>query len=144
LPTSGRADTFSFFGVGANVVVDGSQFPWGFERGEGSGWAPARVRRVFRPLWWGCGRYVELMVITAAEPLTPTRPGFATVEIRPRLGSLAYARGTLVHPRSEIAVDVYMGEDGLHGQVSLPPGVRAGCTSASASMQSRRAATRFN
>jgi len=55
--------------------------------------------------------------------IRPTSPGFRTVEIRPQLGSLTYARGTLVHPSGEIAVDVRVGEDGLHGRVSLPPGV---------------------
>jgi hypothetical protein len=56
--------------------------------------------------------------------IRPTHPGFAAVEIRPQLGSLSYARGTLVHPRGEIAVDVRVEHDGLHGRVSLPPGVR--------------------
>ena len=28
-----------------------------------------------------------------------------------------------MHPRGEIAVDLRMGEDGLHGRISLPPGV---------------------
>jgi hypothetical protein len=55
--------------------------------------------------------------------IRPTSPGFATVEIRPQLGSLGYARGTLVHPRGEITVDIRVGEDGWHGRVSLPPGV---------------------
>ena len=29
------------FGVGYNVDIDGSRFPWGWERGVGSGWVPA-------------------------------------------------------------------------------------------------------
>jgi alpha-L-rhamnosidase len=55
--------------------------------------------------------------------IRPAIPGFRTVEIRPQLGSLTYARGTLVHPSGEIAVDFRMEEDGLHGRVSLPLGV---------------------
>ncbi len=55
--------------------------------------------------------------------IRPTSPGFAIVAIHPQLGSLTYARGTLMHPRGEIAVDLRMGEDGLHGRISLPPGV---------------------
>jgi hypothetical protein len=31
------------WGTGDNVVVDGAAFSWGFERGEGEGWQPARV-----------------------------------------------------------------------------------------------------
>jgi hypothetical protein len=60
---------------------------------------------------------------TAVLGIRPTSPGFATVEIRPQLGSLTYARGTLVHPRGEIGVDLRVEQDGLHGQVSLPAGV---------------------
>jgi alpha-L-rhamnosidase len=55
--------------------------------------------------------------------IRPTDPGFGTVEIHPQLGHLSYARGTLVHPRGEIAVDIHLEEDGLHGRVSLPPSV---------------------
>jgi alpha-L-rhamnosidase len=55
--------------------------------------------------------------------IRPADPGFGTVEIHPQLGSLTYARGTLVHPRGEVAVELYVGEDGLHGRVSLPAGV---------------------
>lgn len=33
----------AYFAVGSNVIIDGHQFPWGFERGEGSGWQPARL-----------------------------------------------------------------------------------------------------
>ncbi|HEX5322288.1 MAG TPA: hypothetical protein VFW40_00780, partial [Capsulimonadaceae bacterium] len=32
------------WGTGANVVVDGCKFDWGFERGEGSGWKKAEER----------------------------------------------------------------------------------------------------
>jgi hypothetical protein len=56
--------------------------------------------------------------------IRPVDPGFGTVEIRPQLGRLTYARGTLVHPRGEVVVDINLGEDGLHGRVSLPAGVR--------------------
>jgi alpha-L-rhamnosidase len=55
--------------------------------------------------------------------IRPTSPGFATVTFHPQLGSLTYARGTLVHPRGKIAVDLRVGEDGLHGRITLPPGV---------------------
>jgi len=55
--------------------------------------------------------------------IRPADPGFGIVEIHPQLGSLTYARGTLVHPHGEVAVELYVGEDGLHGRVSLPAGV---------------------
>ncbi|MEI8309468.1 MAG: alpha-L-rhamnosidase C-terminal domain-containing protein [Verrucomicrobiota bacterium] len=31
------------FGVGYNVDIDGSRFPWGWERGNGCGWVPAKA-----------------------------------------------------------------------------------------------------
>ncbi len=31
------------WGTGANLVIDGSRFPWGFERGEGDGWRPVEA-----------------------------------------------------------------------------------------------------
>ncbi len=33
----------SSFGVGYNVDIDGSRFPWGWERGDGPGWVPAKA-----------------------------------------------------------------------------------------------------
>jgi hypothetical protein len=32
------------WGTGANLILDAAIFPWGFEKGEGAGWAPALVR----------------------------------------------------------------------------------------------------
>ncbi|MBA3946087.1 MAG: alpha-L-rhamnosidase [Herpetosiphonaceae bacterium] len=37
------AATRAYYAVGANVVIDGHAFAWGFERGTGTGWQPARV-----------------------------------------------------------------------------------------------------
>jgi alpha-L-rhamnosidase len=34
---------YVYFAIGAQFVVDGTRFPWGFERGAGEGWQPARV-----------------------------------------------------------------------------------------------------
>jgi len=44
-----RLDGYEFvdptpaWGTGANLVIDGSRFPWGFEHGEGDGWLPAQA-----------------------------------------------------------------------------------------------------
>ncbi len=32
---------YVYFAVGAQFAVDGTRFPWGFERGDGAGWQPA-------------------------------------------------------------------------------------------------------
>ncbi|HET9223372.1 MAG TPA: alpha-L-rhamnosidase C-terminal domain-containing protein, partial [Roseiflexaceae bacterium] len=34
---------YVYFAIGAQFTVDGTRFPWGFERGEGEGWQPARI-----------------------------------------------------------------------------------------------------
>jgi hypothetical protein len=34
---------YVYFAIGAQFTVDGTRFPWGFERGEGDGWQPART-----------------------------------------------------------------------------------------------------
>lgn len=44
------------FGTGPRQVVDGSQFAWGFERGEGDGWLEPQKHRAGRSGydWYGC------------------------------------------------------------------------------------------
>jgi hypothetical protein len=37
------ARPMTYFAIGPEFRVDGAQFPWGFERGDGEGWTPARV-----------------------------------------------------------------------------------------------------
>ena len=55
--------------------------------------------------------------------IRPASPGFRTVEIRPQLGDLAWAKGALVHPRGEIVVDFEMTAENLQGIIVLPPGI---------------------
>ncbi|AIE86280.1 alpha-L-rhamnosidase C-terminal domain-containing protein [Fimbriimonas ginsengisoli] len=52
--------------------------------------------------------------------IRPTAPGFSEVEIRPQLGGLMSAEGTMPTPRGEIFVSV----DGSGISVKLPPGMR--------------------
>jgi len=55
----------------------------------------------------------------------PASPGFATVSVRPMLGPLSWASGTLPHPAGPLRVDLRSAENGLlQGSVDLPPGVR--------------------
>jgi hypothetical protein len=58
--------------------------------------------------------YASILGIRPAEPL------FKRVRIEPQLGKLTRAKGTLVHPRGEIAVDVSLKEGKLTGEVRLP------------------------
>lgn len=53
----------------------------------------------------------------------PASLGFRSVEIKPQLGTLQQARGTLVHPLGEIVIDVQQRAGRTHGHVSLPAGV---------------------
>lgn len=52
--------------------------------------------------------------------VTPTTPGFRTVEIRPALGDLAWAEGVVPTPHGDIQVSVHAP---LSGSITLPPGV---------------------
>ncbi|MDA0990487.1 MAG: alpha-L-rhamnosidase, partial [Verrucomicrobia bacterium] len=52
--------------------------------------------------------------------IRPASPGFASVTIRPQLGSLQWARGTMVHPKGLIDVDLQQTDGKLSGRVTLP------------------------
>lgn len=52
--------------------------------------------------------------------VTPSAPGFRTVDIRPALDDLAWAEGTIPTPQGDIEVSV---RQPLAGQVKLPPGI---------------------
>jgi len=55
--------------------------------------------------------------------IRPSGFGFGSVTIRPQLGPLATARGTLVHPCGRIEVDFTQQDGVLAGHVVLPPGI---------------------
>ena len=50
-------------------------------------------------------------------------PGFAHVVIRPYLGALTRASGSIPHPKGEIAVKLERKGTGLDAEVTLPPGI---------------------
>ena len=50
----------------------------------------------------------------------PAAPLFRKVRIQPELATLTRAKGTMVHPRGEIAIDVEMRDGKLTGEVRLP------------------------
>lgn len=55
--------------------------------------------------------------------IRPAAMGFKNVEIRPQLGPLKWAKGSMVHPKGLIEVEVRRETDGIHGRVKLPDGV---------------------
>jgi alpha-L-rhamnosidase len=52
----------------------------------------------------------------------PASPSFTTVEIRPQLGHLESASGTMQHPAGEVQVSFWRVGKGLQAQISLPEG----------------------
>lgn len=57
--------------------------------------------------------------------LRPGDPGFASVAIRPQLGRLQAASGSIPHPRGRIGVSLRRVDDGYDANILLPPGVTA-------------------
>ncbi len=55
--------------------------------------------------------------------IRPAAVGFRRVRIRPQLGPLTWATGTMVHPRGLIKMDLRQEEGKLRGHIELPPGV---------------------
>jgi hypothetical protein len=56
--------------------------------------------------------------------IRPGSAGFRTVRIEPQLGALKFARGTMVHPKGTIKVDLTQEDGGrLRGTIDLPDGV---------------------
>lgn len=55
--------------------------------------------------------------------IRPSSFGFESVTITPDLGPLQSARGTMIHPKGEIRVDLKRQGDALTGTVELPDGV---------------------
>jgi len=55
--------------------------------------------------------------------IRPDDPGFQTVKIRPQPGPLASLRGSMVHPRGLIAVEVNQRDGRISGSVRLPEGL---------------------
>jgi hypothetical protein len=55
--------------------------------------------------------------------IRPAAMGFEVVDIRPQLGPLGHASGTLPHPKGDLRVDFTLVDGRLTGSVELPPGV---------------------
>lgn len=55
--------------------------------------------------------------------IRPGDIGFRTVEIRPQLGGLVWASGSLIHPLGEILADIRVDGDVLSAKISLPDGL---------------------
>jgi len=63
-------------------------------------------------------------VLATVLGVRPAEPGFSSVHIAPALGPLRRAEGRIAHPSGDIDVQLErVGEDGLRGEVTLPPGL---------------------
>jgi hypothetical protein len=70
---------------------------------------------------WGASPNFELLRTVLG--IDSAAPGFGRVLIRPFLGSLAHAAGSIPHPRGEVAVVLRRDGGRLDAEVELPPGV---------------------
>jgi len=70
---------------------------------------------------WSAHPTVNLLTLVAG--VEPATPGFATVRIRPHLGSLSTLSATVPTPRGDVVVAYRKDGAGLTADVTLPPGV---------------------
>lgn len=70
---------------------------------------------------WGASPNVELFRTVLG--IDSAAPGFKRVRIRPFLGRLTRASGTIPHPSGEVEVKLSRNGERLDAEVSLPPGV---------------------
>ena len=70
---------------------------------------------------WGASPNFELFRTVLG--IDSAGPGFRRVVIRPYLGDLSRASGSMPHPRGEIAVSLSRVAGGLHAEIDLPAGV---------------------
>jgi hypothetical protein len=70
---------------------------------------------------WGSSPNIE--VFRTILGVESTAPGFSRVAIRPHLGNLTRASGTIPHPKGEVKVSLQRGPGGSVASVELPQGV---------------------
>ncbi|MBN1401368.1 MAG: family 78 glycoside hydrolase catalytic domain [Anaerolineae bacterium] len=112
-------------------ALDGIRAYWGemLHQGATTGWESLDL---LNPLAMPAGLPLDRCHGSAAGPafllprfvlgVQPMEPGFARVQVRPQLGDLAWASGTIPTPRGEIHVH-WEARPRLHGMVVLPEGV---------------------
>jgi hypothetical protein len=69
------------------------------------------------------GQRIPVSLLRHILGVRPASFGFETVQISPQLGSLDWARGTMVHPRGDIHIELHREEQHLRGEICLPTGV---------------------
>jgi len=70
---------------------------------------------------WSASPVYELLATVCG--IEPASPGFRRVTIKPHLGELRHVVGRVPHPAGPIDVSFERSGDGLHGEISLPPGI---------------------
>lgn len=70
---------------------------------------------------WSAHPTFDLLSLVAG--VEPASPGFATVRIRPHLGSLTFVDATTAHPRGQIETRYRRAGDKLRAEISLPQGI---------------------
>jgi hypothetical protein len=70
---------------------------------------------------WGASPNIELYRTVLG--IDSAAPGWQRVSLRPALGSLQQASGTIPHPRGELSVAYAVKNGRLEARIQLPPGV---------------------
>ena len=70
---------------------------------------------------WSAHPTFDLLSLVAG--VEPASPGFATVRIRPHLGSLTFVDAATAHPRGQIETRYRRAGDKLRAEISLPQGI---------------------
>jgi hypothetical protein len=89
---------------------------------------------------WGAHPLYHL--VSTILGLRPGAPGFTSVRIRPQLGRLETASGSIPHPAGRIGIRLQRMGDAYDASISLPPGLTAtvicsGCTTTLSEPESR-------
>ena len=73
----------------------------------------------------GWGAHPLYHLFASILGIRPAGAGFSSVIIKPQLGDLTWAKGTMVHPLGEITVDIRKDGDRLRGRIIVPQSVSA-------------------
>jgi hypothetical protein len=72
---------------------------------------------------WGAHPLYHL--VSTILGLRPASPGFTSVAVRPQLGRLQAASGSIPHPSGRIGIRLQRVDNGYDARISLPPGISA-------------------
>jgi hypothetical protein len=69
------------------------------------------------------GAHPNYDFLTIVAGIRPAKPGFASITIEPRLGTLREVHAGLIVPQGMVEADYKRDTDGVKAQIKLPDGV---------------------